>query len=128
MEGKKMNDRATVIRGATLEKREKARELRGSMTPAEKAVWARLRRRSCGGYNFRRQQILIGYIVDFYCVEKKLIVEIDGAIHDAQRVEDKQRSDALEAAGFNLIRFKNKEVFDSIDHVVHRIVQELCKN
>jgi leucyl-tRNA synthetase len=120
-----MTVKILVIRGASLEKRELARTLRNGMTNAEKMLWTELRRRSCGGYSFRRQQVLLGFIVDFYCAEKKLIVELDGPIHDSQRAEDDARVRILSDAGFKIIRFKNTEVFIDIDKVVWQIRQKL---
>jgi very-short-patch-repair endonuclease len=94
------------------------------MTAAEKMLWTELRRRSCAGYSFRRQQVLLGYIVDFYCHRGKLIVELDGPIHDYQTANDEERTRALTKAGFRVLRFKNEEVYESTDEVVWKIIHK----
>lgn len=93
-------------------------------TQAEKSLWEVLRNRQVKNFKFRRQHPLINYIVDFCCDEKKLIIEIDGSIHDlAENVEyDKQRQVELESAGYTVIRFENKEVLKNISYVVNKII------
>ena len=76
--------------------RQRARQLRKAMTDAELALWARLRKRQVHGHKFRRQRPLGGYIVDFVCLDEKLVVEVDGGQHDEQRDEDSQRTRCLE--------------------------------
>lgn len=93
----------------TQEKLQRAKELRREMTPAEKILWEELRANKLG-VHFRRQQVIAGFIVDFYCHKAALVVEVDGDIHDLQREEDARREKALSALGLKVVRFKNDEV------------------
>jgi very-short-patch-repair endonuclease len=95
------------------------------MTPAEIILWEHLRRRSCGGYNFRRQQVLLGFVVDFYCHEGRLAIELDGSIHDLQQQHDVERTKVLVDNGFSLIRFKNDDVYSHLDAVLKEIIDKL---
>ncbi len=87
-----------------------ARRLRKNPTEAERLLWRHLRLRQLGGWKFRRQQPVGPYIVDFVCLEKRLIVEVDGGQHAAQVDKDAQRAAWLEAEGFRVLRFWNTEV------------------
>jgi very-short-patch-repair endonuclease len=91
--------------------RERARKLRKNMTDAERALWARIRRRQILDCKFRRQQPLGDYIVDFVCLEKKLIIELDGGQHIEQEEYDSRRTHWLEEQGFRVLRFWNHDVF-----------------
>jgi very-short-patch-repair endonuclease len=103
----------------------RARELRKNPTEAERKLWAHLRLRQIGGYKFRRQHPLGPYIVDVVCIEKKLIVEVDGGQHDEKRFYDAKRDKWLEEKGFKVIRFWNNEVLRHIDIVKEVIESEL---
>ena len=98
-----------------------AREMRHVPTPAENKLWQRLRNRRALGAKFRRQHAIERFIVDFYCADARLIVEVDGAIHDYIPEEDAIRQEFLESLGFRVIRFSNGEVFHMLDAVVERI-------
>jgi 5-methyltetrahydrofolate--homocysteine methyltransferase len=89
-----------------------ARQLRLNPTPGERHAWSLLRNRGVLGLKFRRQYVLHGFIVDFYCVAEQLVVELEGDIHDAsgQRSYDDARAAFLEAAGYRVIRIRNREV------------------
>ena len=103
------------------------RELRQSQTPAESLLWSRLRNRQLADRKFRRQHSIGGYIVDFYCAEEKLIVEVDGSVHDtpdAQRY-DAERGDVLCGLGLSLMRFRNEQVLETIDIVLQKITENL---
>ena len=104
------------------EKLQRAKELRRDMTPAEKMLWGELRANKLG-VHFRRQQIIEGFIVDFYCHKAALVIEVDGDIHDLQREEDARREKALSALGLRVIRFRNDEVVKDLSGVVERIKQ-----
>ena len=91
------------------EKLQRAKELRRNMTPAEKVLWGELRANKLS-VHFRRQQVIQGFIVDFYCHKASLVIEVDGDIHDLQREEDARREKALSALGLRVIRFRNDEV------------------
>jgi very-short-patch-repair endonuclease len=102
-------------------KLQRARELRRSMTPAEKQLWAALRRNQLDRLHFRRQQIIDGFIVDFYCHAAHLVVEVDGPVHDRQRPYDAERDRVLAARGLRILRIKNEEVLENMDQVLHKI-------
>jgi very-short-patch-repair endonuclease len=104
-----------------------ARELRKSMTEAEVLLWEKLRNRMVKGLKFRRQHPIAGYIADFYCHEVKLIIELDGGIHDLSdyKEHDEGRTFELEASGIKIIRFKNDEVLHNIEEVLNHIIQRI---
>ena len=106
----------------TPEKRELAKELRRNMTPAEKLLWVKLRTNRLNGYHFRRQQIIDGFIVDFYCHSVDLIIEIDGPIHQQQKDYDRERTRILKERGLHLLRFKNEEVMNELDSILQKII------
>ena len=105
--------------------RQRARRLRHEATEAEQALWKRLRRRELLGYKFRSQQPIGRYIVDFVCLEKRLIVEVDGSQHFDQRSYDEARSRWLESQGYHVLRFLNNEVLAETETVVEAIVEKL---
>lgn len=107
------------------EKLQRARELRYDMTPAEKILWQELRANKLG-VHFRRQQIIDGFIVDFYCHKAGLVIELDGDIHEEekQKESDAERDKALNELGLRIIRFRNEEVMKNLSLVIVRI-QEL---
>jgi len=104
---------------------ERSRELRKDMTEAEKVFWEMVRDRRMSGLKFRRQQIIDGFIVDFYCDSLGLCVEIDGGIHDSeeQREYDKLRDEALAIRDLKILRLKNEEVLNDKDSVYQCISQ-----
>ena len=102
-----------------------ARALRKNPTDAERFLWRRLRLRQIDGQKFRRQQVLGSYVIDFVCLEKRLIVELDGGQHAERVPYDAARTAWLETQGFRVLRFWNTEVFKSIDPVVEVIAAAL---
>lgn len=104
---------------------ERARKLRKQQTPAEQILWECLRNRGLLNTKFRRQHNIGRYIVDFYCHEKLLIIELDGSIHVNQQAEDSIRENWLKSNNFTVIRFKNEEVFNDIELVLQKISQAL---
>ena len=102
--------RAGIIPGQTVtkEKLQRAKELRREMTPAEKILWEELRANRLG-VHFRRQQVIQGFIVDFYCHKAGLVIEVDGDVHDLQQEEDARRERVLCEMGLRLVRFRNDE-------------------
>jgi very-short-patch-repair endonuclease len=90
------------------------RDLRRNATPAEQRLWRMLRNRQLEGRKFRRQHSIGPYVVDFYCVEERLAIELDGAIHDdpARREADTRRQREIEAQGIRVLRFENREVLE----------------
>ena len=98
------------------------------MTPAERRLWNCLRANRLDGWHFRRQQIISGFIVDFYCHKAKLVIEIDGPIHAQQEAEDAAREKVLSEHGLTIIRFTNQEVMNNLNHVLKSILVELESN
>ena len=103
--------------------KEKAKEMRNKPTEAEKMLWNVLSNKGIENYKFRRQHIVGEYIVDFICLEKRLIVEVDGAVHnDVSQIEhDKQRTEWLESKGFKVIRFTNNQVLSDFFNTIEKI-------
>ena len=100
-------------------------QLRTNATEAEQRIWYFLRNRQFEQFKFRRQHSIGVYIVDFVCLEQKLIVEIDGGQH-AERVQyDERRTNALRAKGFRLLRFWNNEVMQNTNAVLETILAEM---
>jgi len=103
---------------------EKAKEMRANPTQAEAVLWEQLKSKKLA-IKFRQQHLIEDFIVDFVCLSKKLIVEVDGKIHDSQIEQDAERTKVLEGKGYKLIRFKNEEVIGNTDAVVSKIQNEL---
>ena len=104
--------------------RERAKALRKNMTFAERRLWTRLRRRQLGCH-FRRQCPIGGHVVDFACLEHRVVIEIDGPCHRESRDPDARREAALAEKGFTILRFAHYEVYEQIGNVVERIRQAL---
>lgn len=102
---------------------QRAKRLRDNPTEAERRLWDRLRRRQIEGFRFRRQQPIGPYIVDFYCSDARLIVEVDGGQYSADA--DRERTRWLEERGYRVIRFWNNDVIDNIDGVLQRLAELL---
>ena len=100
-----------------------AKELRTNATDAEKKLWSMLRNRQLKGQKFRRQHAIGNYILDFYCNEYKLAIEIDGDIHRKDEVKqyDHSRTESLKEYGITVIRFWNSEVLKKPDEVLEKI-------
>jgi very-short-patch-repair endonuclease len=117
-----------IIPGQKISKKklQRARELRSEMTPSEAILWQELRRNKLG-VHFRRQQIIAGYIVDFYCHSANLVVEIDGGIHNQkhQVEDDEKREQVLAETGLQIIRFRNAEITRDLPGVLNRIREAL---
>jgi very-short-patch-repair endonuclease len=103
-------------------KYQRAKEMRREMTLAERTLWNRLRAGRLAGIHFRRQQIIEPYIVDFYCHEAALVVEVDGEIHFGQQEYDRLRDQDLEQLGFKVLRFNNHEIVDNLEGVLTKIL------
>ena len=116
-----------VVRGQKVDvaKVERARELRRRMTRSERALWQQLRANRLQGLHFRRQQVIDGFIVDFYCHAAALVVEVDGEIHRVQREYDTERDRVLAARGLQVLRFSDAEVDRDMSAVLARIL-EVC--
>jgi very-short-patch-repair endonuclease len=104
---------------------ERARELRRHMTSQELRLWSRLRKRNLDGSKFRRQAPVGPYVVDFLCHQAKLVVEVDGDVHDWTSTEDGVRTALLQTLGFDVVRLTNHELAMDLDSCVERIRQHL---
>jgi very-short-patch-repair endonuclease len=102
-----------------------AQELRKSSTDAESRLWLRLKNRNLGGFKFRRQHPIPPYIVDFVCLERKLIVELDGGQHAGQIDRDAERTAYLESRGFRVIRYWNNDTLTQTEIVLDDILRQL---
>lgn len=106
-----------------------ANQLRKNQTPPEKLLWGCLRNHRILGVGFRRQHPIDSYIVDFFCIEKKLIIEIDGEVHSMEQLieSDLRRQQYLEFRGFRVLRFTAKSVMENLEGVVKAIELEIAK-
>jgi very-short-patch-repair endonuclease len=116
----------TRLFNRTAEK-EKRRALRNNMPEPERCIWNRLRARQINGHKFRRQYSIGKYIVDFYCPEAKLAVEIDGDSHfsDEQGLRDVSRQKYIESKGIHFLRFTNTDIIENLEGVLVRITESL---
>ena len=106
------------MRGDEIQSRGRAKQLRRTMTKAEVLLWAHLRRNAMGA-KFRRQHPIGPYIADFACVERMLVVEVDGATHATpeERTHDRVRTALLNAQGWRVLRVQNSDVYENLDGV-----------
>ena len=126
MKGKKLIE-CTMFYGAKPDIFQKAKELRNNETKAEKILWEHLKQNKIPGFKFRRQHPIDIFIVDFYCHKLKLVIEVDGVIHDKEEIKkyDEGRTAELEECGLKILRFSNEEIFNDIENVLNKIY-ELC--
>ena len=103
----------------------RARSLRRQPTDAERRLWQYLRRGQLGGYRFRRQYPVAPYIVDFACLQRSLIVELDGGQHQEGWLYDKRRDRFLESRGFRVVRYWNHQVLGELPAVLEEILKHL---
>ena len=102
---------------------EAAREMRRNSTPAEKVLWSALRDGRLAGLKFYRQDVIGPYIADFYCASARLVIEVDGDIHDCRAEEDAARTRRFEEYGYRVIRFRNEMVLNDLDKVLSQIAE-----
>jgi very-short-patch-repair endonuclease len=103
---------------------EAARDLRQRMTPAEELLWTRLRGGQLSGLTFRRQHPVGPFVLDFCCATCRLVVELDGSVHDEQQDQDEERTKLLAMRGYTVIRFRNEDVLSDLEAVLDRIISE----
>ena len=118
---KKSKRNIVIGQRVTPEKVNLSRSLRTQMTAEEKRLWQRLRANRLDGFHFRRQQIIDGFIVDFYCHKAGLVIEVDGEVHKDQIAYDAQRDGILKARGLQILRIPNAEVRNNLDGVLESI-------
>ena len=99
--------------------------MRVESTQAEEKLWQHLRNRQVQGLKFRRQHAIDRYIVDFYCPEARLVIEVDGPIHEFTQDEDTQRQLKLEERGLRVLRFTNDQVLSELKDVLSEIAESL---
>jgi very-short-patch-repair endonuclease len=105
-----------------------ARNLRRNQTDAERKMWRHLKNRASSGFKFRRQCPIGPYIVDFVCLEKMIVIEIDGGQHAVHIQKDTQRTKNLEMRGYRVMRFWNNEVLTNTDSVLDVILTTLVNS
>jgi very-short-patch-repair endonuclease len=104
----------------------RAREFRKQSTTAEAVLWEQLRNRRLAGLKFRRQHPLGPFIADFYCAEKRLVIELDGGIHVEQPGYDQLRTERLTEHGYRVLRFTNTTVETNLEKVLNIIIK-ICQ-
>jgi very-short-patch-repair endonuclease len=101
---------------------QRAREMRREPTEPERRLWQKVRRKQLDGYKFRRQHPIGRFILDFYCHEARLVVELDGESHAFQEEYDAARTEWLEAQGLRVLRFPNHVVMKNMEGVLETIL------
>ena len=99
--------------------------MRRVQTDAERKLWAVVRNRAHGGHKFKRQVLIGRYIADFACIERKLVIELDGGQHADRAYYDRERDAVISARGFRVLRFWNQDVLMDMDAVLDGIVLAL---
>jgi leucyl-tRNA synthetase len=115
----------TYRANAKQEKLGYARQMRKAPTKAEAIMWEKVRRNKLG-YSIRRQAIILGFIVDFYCPQRRLVIELDGPIHESRKEYDRARDAAIGSLGIRIVRFKNSEVLTNLFGVMQEIARLLA--
>ena len=105
---------------------ERRTQLRKNLTPAEAFLWKHIKARQFEGRRFTKQHGIKNYIVDFYCASERLIIELDGEVHNNPTAQayDLKRTKQIEALGYKVIRFENKMVFENLDSVFTEIKEQ----
>ena len=113
------------MKGSSPMARNRARRMRKTFTDAEMPLWQLLRGRRLKDFKFRRQHPLGPYIADFVCLDKRLVIEVDGSQHQEQASYDDKRTRELEAAGYRVVRFWDNDVLLNTNDVMEAIYQAL---
>ena len=116
-----MGSEAGLRRRAFRDKVLAAKRLREEATPEEQALWQHLRRNRMCGQHFRRQHVVRGFIVDFYCHAAKLVIELDGAQHNEASAADAERDAILEGMGLQVLRIPNRQLREDLPRVLDLI-------
>jgi very-short-patch-repair endonuclease len=103
----------------------RARSLRSDMTDVERLLWRAICSKQVNACRFRRQHPIDFYIADFACIERRLVVELDGGQHQDRSAHDEQRSAYLRSQGWHVLRFWNNEVLNNLDGVLSTIAEHL---
>ncbi len=115
--------------GASIEIQKRAAELRKNCTETENLLWQRLKGKKVLGLKFRRQHCISNFIADFYCHQYKLVIEVDGSIHNTSynKERDIERDKIMNELGLSIIRLKNTEILDNLDNAILKIVDFIKK-
>lgn len=113
------------MKGYSPAARNRARQLRKSFTDTELRLWQLLRSRNLKNFKFRRQHPIGSYIVDFVCLEERLVIEVDGSQHMQQARYDSKRTEQLEAAGYQVLRFGDNDVLVNAESVMQKLYDAL---
>ena len=105
--------------------RQQIREMRRNATDAEQRLWILLRSRALQKYKFRRQHPIGEFVADFCCLQKRLVIEVDGAVHRTQTADDAKRTSLLKERGYEVLRFWNQEVIECPNDVLAKISDAL---
>ncbi|MDQ2799180.1 MAG: DUF559 domain-containing protein [Armatimonadota bacterium] len=116
-----MDENFIVTARQSEEKRRLAVQMRREMTLSEQVLWQRLRANCLNGLHFRRQQIIDGFIADFFCHAAKLVIELDGRIHTDQQEYDAERDRIIAGHGLSILRFTNDEIKANLNGVLQQI-------
>ncbi len=107
---------------------EQAKKNRKNPTPTEKRLWEKLKGKQIKGFDFDRQKPINNFIVDFYCYNLKLAIEIDGSSHDGNEIADEERQKILESFGISFLRFTNNDIIHRLDNVIEVITNWIENN
>ena len=113
-----MEDSKIVLAHRQPEKQFLAQRMRRAMTPAEDLLWQSLRNNQLDGLHFRRQQVIEGFIADFYCRAARVIIECDGAVHEDQANYDRERDRILSTHNLQILRFSNRRIVNDLPNVL----------
>jgi len=127
---RKVTIEANFFYGAPPEIFRISKELRNNTTEAEKELWKHLKCKQIKGYHFRRQHPIHRFIADFFCYKCKLVIELDGRIHNEITVKERdiEREKIIKEFGIKVIRFSNEQVFNEIDKVLYQIQKAIGDN
>ena len=109
-------------------KKQFARQLRKNETKAEKLVWETIRDRKLMGLKFRRQHVVQGFVLDFYCQEARLGIEIDGSVHSKRQNYDRIRQDIIESKGISVVRIRNHQILNNKGSILNTVRKAVVKH
>ena len=120
-----VSQRTADKRDATVRQRTRAKAMRHKQTEAERLFWERVRAHRLNGYKFKRQYLIGAYTADLICIDRKLIVELDGGIHLLKVERDRLRDAIISTRGYRVLRFENWQVAEKLDDVLRTVLHYL---